>query len=355
MVSTGDESGLWVLVDYLTRDQPGLLSIGSENYHGASLRKNLTPLGRELLVDRIRVVAETGTTLDDKLSYRGQDYRVMATPVVAPTSGIPVAVQAVYFPLDAEVPERPMAGALEWIISNTGRIDTAWNDDLFEIYEIDRHGASPTGDMNQWVSQLIAPEDRARMKITIDAAIKSGNAQRYLVPYRIVTRFGTDNPGVRSLEVCGRVFPLPDQGVKVLRAITREVNEITPSPITPGFGDYQSSSLLRAVFDLSKTQVLAAVDTSCLQMFMTSKSWEEHDLMMPKYGFLPHIVYPGDFRDFHELLEADDPTLSAVVNMMHQDGTYAPYKVTASSGGTHSGESEAMPYVMIKLIPVSSN
>lgn len=354
MVSTGDESRRWVLVDYLTRDQPGLLSIGSENYHGASLRKNLSPLGRELLVDRIRVVAETGTSLDDTIEYRGQNYRVMVNPVLAPTSGIPVAVQAVYFPADEPVPGRPLAGALEWIISNTGRIDTAWNDDLFGIYEIDRHGASPTGDMNQWVSQLIAPEDRARMKITIDAAIKSGNAQRYLVPYRIVTRYDTDNPGEQNLEVCGRVFPLPDQGVKVLRGITRQVSEITPSPITPGFGDYQSSSLLRAVFDLSGDQVLAAVDTSCLQMFMTSRSWDEHNLEMPRYGFLPHIVYPGDFRDFSDILEAADPSASAVINMMHRDGSYAPYEVTASGGGTSAGATDPNPYVMIKMLQVSN-
>lgn len=353
MASTNDESGQWVLVDYLTRDQPGLLSIGSANYHGASLRKNLTPLGRELLVDRIRVVAETGTTIDDVVAYRGQDYRVMASPALAPTSGIPVAVQAVYFPADAVAPERPLAGALEWIISDTGRIDTAWNDDLFGIYEIDRHGASPTGDMNQWVSQLIAPEDRARMKITIDAAIRSGNAQRYLVPYRIVTRYGSENPGVRNLEVCGRVFPLPEQGVKVLRGITREVDEVTQSPITPGFGDYQSSSLLRAVFDLSEDQVLAAVDTSCWQVFMTSKSWDEHNLQMPRFGYLPHIIYPGEFRNLREVVEAADPSYSEVISLLHRDGSYVPYRIHAS-GGTNPGEGEPDPYVMIKLLQASS-
>lgn len=349
MKATEDERGEWVLVDHLNRDQPGLLSIGSDNYHGASLRKNLSPMGRELLVDRIRVVAETATEMDDVVTRRGEDFRILVRPVLAPTSGMLVAVQGIYYPLGAPVAERPLVGALEWVISAAGRIDTAWNDDLFGIYEIDRTGASPTGDMNQWVSQLIAPEDRARMKITIDAAIKSGNAQRYLVPYRIVTRFGTANPGVRNLEVSGRVIPDQAKGIKLLRAITREVNEVTPNPITPGFGDYQSSSLLRAVFDLADDRVFAAVDTSCWQMFMTSKSWEDHNLQAPRFGYLPHIVYPGEFRTVTEVLESTDPAFSAVVNLLHRDGSYLPYRISGS-GGSDKATDGVPEYAMLRMI-----
>ena len=343
-----DERGSWVLVDYLSRDQPGLLSVGDENFHGASLRKNLSPLGRELLVDRIRVVAETSIGMDDIVSRRGEDFRVVVTPVLAPTTDMLVAVQAVYVPEYASLPKRPLAGALEWIVSGAGRIDTAWNDDLFGLYEIDRAGASPTGDMNQWVAQLIAPEDRARMKITIDAAIKSGNSQRYLVPYRIVTRYGTDNPGVRNLEVSGRVVPNADKGIKMLRAITREVHEVTQSPITPGFGDYQSSSLLRAVFDLADDQVLAAVDTSCWQTFMTSRSWDRRELQSPRFGYLPHIVYPGEFKLLSEIVEASDPSESATVSFLHKDGSYRPYRVYAS-GESAPGSKEMPQYVVLRM------
>jgi hypothetical protein len=343
-----DERGEWILVDHLSREHPGLLSVGGSNYHGASLRKNLSPLGRELLVDRIRVVAETATEIDDVVTRRGEDFRVLVRPVLAPTSGMLVAVQGIYSPVVDEVAERPLVGALEWVISNSGRIDTAWNDDLFGIYEIDRTGASPTGDMNQWVSQLIAPEDRVRMKITIDAAIKSGNAERYLVPYRIITRFGSENPGVRNLEVSGRVIPDEAAGAKWLRAITREVDEVTPAPITPGFGDYQSSSLLRAVFDLSDSAVVMAVDTSCWQTFMTSKSWDTFGLQHPRFGYLPHVIYPGEFPFFEDALEASDPGYYTVVRFQQNDGQYRSYRVSASSASTTVGEDR---YVMVRMVP----
>lgn len=354
MTGLDDERGNWILVDYLSRDQPGLLSIGQENFHGQSLRKNLSALGREVLVDRIKVVAETAAPIDDVISRKGEDLRVLVVPVLAPTSGMLVAVQGVYFPVEQRPPVRPLAGALEWVISGAGRIDTAWNDDLFAIYEIDRAGASPTGDMNQWVSQLIAPEDRARMKITIDAAIRSGNSQRYLVPYRIVTRYGTDNPGVRNLEVSGRVIPNQDKGIKLLRAITREVHEVTQSPITPGFGDYQSSSLLRAVFDLADEQVLAAVDTSCWQTFMTSRSWDRRDLQSPRFGYLPHIVYPGEFKLLSEIVEASDPAESATVSFLHKDGSYRPYRVYAS-GESAPGSKEMPQYVVLRMTAAAAS
>lgn len=341
--------GQWILVDVLSPDEPGLLSIGPKNYSGASVRKNLEPISRELLFDRIRRVGDTRAAIDETADYRGTRYRAYAEPVFSPITNNLVAVRGIFVDVDAPLPERPLTGALEWRIAYDGHIDTAWNDELFGIYEVDRSGASATGDMNQWVSQLIAPEDRARMKVTIDAAIKSGNAQRYLVPYRVVTRFGTDNPGAKNLEVSGRVIPDEAAGVKWLRAITREVSEITPTPITPGFGDYQSSSLLRAVFDLATDMVVMAVDTSCWQTFMTSKSWEKFGLQIPRFGYLPHIIDPGEFRAFTDVLEQADASAPAVISFMHTDGRYLPYRITASAALGLSTTSTR--YVMVQMSP----
>lgn len=344
----------WVLVDFLNSDQPGLLSIGAVNYSGSSVRKNLDVVGRELLVDRIRLVAETGQETDEVVNLRSIDYRVLTMPLRGPATNTILAVTAIYKRVEDELPERPPIGVLEWKISFDGHIETAWNDDLFRIYEIERTGTStsPTGDMNQWVSELISPEDRTRMKVTIDAAIRSGNAQRYLVPYKVITRSNTDNPGVKNLEVSGRVLPDETFEGKWLRAITREVREITPSPITPGFGDFQSSSLLRAVFDLASDQVLMAVDTSCWQTFMTSPTWHKFGIRTPRFGYLPHVIHPDDYRAFREIVEDSRPATAAIVRLQHTDGSYNPYNVAASSAPDDNGTTGRYSVVRMSPAPV---
>lgn len=329
MGNAADERGQWVVVDYLNKEQSGLLSIGSDNYHGASVRKNLSPLGRELLVDRIRMVSDTATTIDDVVNRRGEDFRVIVEPILSPTSRILVAMRAVYVPAEQGVPERPVVGALEWDIWDSGRVETTWDDNMFRLYEISRSGAaSPTGDMNQWVNQLIAPEDRARMKLTIDSGIKDSNGKRYFVHYRIITRLGSANPGIKNLEVSSSCNPDPELPVRRLRAITREVPALIPA-INPEFGD--TGGLMRAIFELSTDVVLAAVDVRRWQTFMTSSSWETFGIQSPKFGYLPHIIHPDDFTLFRESVQAEgvDPV---PVRFLHQSGEYRGYAVSASAG-----------------------
>lgn len=346
-MSAGDESREWVLVDHLNKEQSGLLSIGRDNYHGASVRKNLSPLGRELLVDRIRTVADTSATIDEVVLRRGVSWRVLVEPILSPVSGILVAVQGVYFPADEDLPDRPIVGALEWDIWDDGRVETRWDDNMFRLYEISRTGtASPTGDMNAWVGQLIAPEDRARMKLTIDAGIKDSNGKRYFVHYRIITRMGTDNPGVKNLEVSSSCNPDPDLPVRRLRAITREVPQLIPA-INPEFGD--TGGLVRALFELATETVIAAVDVRRWQTFMTSPSWETYELQTPQFGYLPHVVHPDDFTSFREALQSDG--LAPVpVRFLHRDGEYRPYDITASAGLGTSAEAD---YVICKMRAVA--
>lgn len=324
-----DECRQWVLVDHLNKEQSGLLSIGGDNYHGASVRKNLSALGRELLVDRIRIVADTLVAIEEVIERRGIPYRALVEPILSPTSRTLVAVHGVYFPAGEDVPERPVVGSLEWDIWDDGRVQTTWDDNMFRLYEISRTGsASPTGDMNQWVNQLIAPEDRARMKLTIDSGIRDSNGKRYFVHYRIITRQGTDNPGLKNLEVSSSCNPDPVLPVRRLRAITREVTELIPA-INPEFGD--TGGLMRAIFELSKDTVLAAVDIRRWQTFMTSKSWEAFGIQVPQYGYLPHIIHPDDFTSFRDSLQSNDVD-PVTVRFLHVSGDYKPFDVTASAG-----------------------
>jgi hypothetical protein len=347
MNATIDTRGKWVLVDHLDKDQSGLLSIGDVNFHGASVRKNLDANGRELLVDRIRVVAETGIGFDEIVERRGEKFRVIVEPILSPSSRGLVAVRAIYQPQDEPLPARPVVGALEWLIWDDGRIETVWDDEMFAIYEISRTGsASPTGDMNQWVNSLIAPEDRARMKLTIDTGIKESNGRRYFVHYRIVTRKGTANPGIKNLEVSSSSNPDPVLPLRRLRAITREVPELIPA-INPEFGD--TGNLMRAVFDLATDAVLLAVDVRRWQTFMTSNSWTDFGIQSPQYGYLPHVIHPDDFETFRKAVNTvtQDPV---TVRLLHTSGGFHPYEVTASSGPRVPDDPE---YVICRMKPAA--
>jgi hypothetical protein len=307
------------------------------------VRKNLSALGRELLVDRLRLVAETAVAIDMTVTRRGEDYRVIVEPILSPTSRMLVAIQGTYFPAGEEVPERPVIGALEWNIWDDGRVETVWDDNMFRLYEISRTGsASPTGDMNQWVGSLIAPEDRARMKLTIDSGIKDSNGKRYFVHYRIITRMGTDNPGVKNLEVSSSCNPDPALPLRRLRGITREVPELIPA-INPEFGD--TGGLMRAIFELSTDVVLAAVDIRRWQTFMTSKSWDSHGIQLPQYGYLPHVIHPDDFMLFQEAAQSDD-IAPVSVRFLHNDGEYRGYEVSASAGLNTAADAD---YVVCSL------
>lgn len=343
MNAIGDARSQWVLVDHMNHEQAGLLSIGNTNFHGASVRKNLDAHGRELLVDRIRAVADTAVAIDEIVERRGQSFRVLVEPVLSPASQGLVAVLAIYTLAGEPLPPRPVVGSLEWIIWDDGRIETTWDDGMFALYEISRTGsASPTGDMNQWVGQLIAPEDRARMKLTIDSGIKDSNGKRYFVHYRIITRKDTDNPGMKNLEVSSSCNLDPVLPMRRLRAVTREVPELIPA-INPEFGD--TGGLMRAIFELSNDVVLAAVDVRRWQTFMTSPSWDTHGIQSPQYGYLPHIIHPDDFTAFREAVHSEDTT-PVDIRFLHKSGGFHTYEVGANGGPSVPGEAE---YVICRM------
>lgn len=343
MTTASDTRGKWILVDYLNKDQSGLLSIGDASFHGASVRKNLDASGRELLADRIRVVADTSIGIDEVVVRRDERCRAVVVPILSPASNKLIAVRAVHILADQELPDKPAVGALEWLIWDDGRIETVWDDAMFDLYGISRSGSSsPTGDMNQWVNSLIAPEDRARMKLTIDAGIKEANGNRYFVHYRILTGFGTADRGIKNLEVASSCNQHPGLPLRRLCGIVREVPDLIPA-INPEFGD--TGSLMRAVFELSTEVVLAAVDVRRWQTFMTSNSWDAFGLQSPQYGYLPHIIHPDDFDSFREAVQGEGRE-SAVVRLLHKSGGYFPYEITASSGPTAPGDAE---YVICKM------
>lgn len=343
MNASSETLGKWILVDYLRTDQPGLLSIGGTGYEGASVRKNLDARGRELLLDRIRVVADTAIPIKDTVEYRGERYCILVEPIVAPASSNLVAVRAIHHPLGQDAPPPPLVGVFEWLVWEDGRIETIWNDDTFALYGVPRKGSSsPTNDMNQWLNTFVAPEDRPRVKLAIDAALKESSGKRVFLYYRIITGPGSAAPGTRNVAVVAVTSPHPHLPMHYCLGLTWELASPATDP-APQFADV--GGLMRACFELSTESVLAAVDIRRWQTFMTSPNWASSGLQEPAYGALSSVVHPADFGLFCESVQA--PGMEPVrVRLLHASGSYVPYEITSSSGPENPRKAE---YVVCKI------
>lgn len=337
--------GQWVLVDLLNPDHFGLLSIGNSSFEGSSLRKELDPLSREMLIDRIKATTHTGKATRETVTLRGSVWDVLIDPILSPINLAVIGIQAIFDQAGKEFPEKPTIGAIEWMIKDGGdHISTVWDDNMFSLYGITRSTfSSATGDMNQWVGSLIAPEDRARMKVVIDGGIAAPDGKRHIVAYRIMTGAG----GSKHLEASGRVFVQRDGPIKWLRSITREVHRLTPA-IPPTNVDMSSGGLLHAAFELTVDRVLIAVDMSWFQIFMVSPTWKRSGLQTPRFGYLPHVIHPDDIGDFTKLCEAATAEQRPVsIRLLHTDGHHYPYQVSVSDG--HNDPSASSRYIIASL------
>lgn len=337
----------WLLIDMINPDQFGLLSIGDKNFSGASVRKNLSALARELLLERTRRVIAAAAPVSETVDVRGDLYDVRIEPIVSPTNRTVLAALAIYAPAGTVLPPRPLIGAIEWMIVDGGRhISTAWDDNMFTLYGIKRSGMGSAGDFSQWVNELIAPEDRARMKVVITGGIAAPDDQRHLVAYRILTGDGES----KHLEASGRVYTTEDSSVKWLRSITREV-PVTGPAVVPNNVDTSSGPLLRAALELAQDVAVIAVDVTWSQIFMRSPSWETMGLQIPANGHLPHVVHPDDMQVFLELTAelGGEPGGPACIRLLHTDGSYQRYSARASNGHAEPGGDHR--YVVVSLRP----
>lgn len=347
----GNAEGSWILVDMINPEHYALVSIGDDSKAGGSLRKSLDERSRELLLERVRYAGESGEAIDEVVEHRGESWQVRVRPIISPTNRLVLGAQAVYARAEAKVAPRPLIGAMEWRILDGGRvIETVWDDDMFEIYGLKRSGlGSATGNMTDWVGSLVAPEDRARMKVIITGGITAPDSQRHVVAYRINAG---DAGKTKYLEATGRVT-VDEEGngsTKWLRGLTREVKAMSPAK-PPATADMESGALLRATFDLARTTIMLAIDTEWWQIFMTNPAWASAGLQLPHYGYIPHVVHPDDMADFRTLCETGLTSQQTVaIRFLHTDGTYSSYMASSSSGRFE--ESDERRYVIAALTPV---
>ncbi|MCC3299440.1 hypothetical protein [Arthrobacter caoxuetaonis] len=338
--------GKWVFIDALMEDQHRLLSIGADAFHGASVRKNLDETARELLIPRIKAIGRDNPSVCEKVEYRDAAWEVRVEAVLSPINLEVIAILAAFVPEGVPFPEKPLVGGIEWRILDTGRIETVWDENMYSLYEVPRPSFG-TGDMNGWITTLIAPEDRARLKVVIDGAIANPDGECHSVTFRILTGASSERPSSKQLCTASRVVVDEENNVKWLRSIAREITSLPAAG--PQEMDNQSAALVRAALDLIHTKAMFAVDTGTWQVFMSSPNWRQYGLQAPLNNYLPHSIHPQDFTAFADCCLQGCPSSGGViVRCRQEDGSYRPYRVIASSGHFNS---QGKRYVIISVKP----
>ncbi|GAB3244432.1 hypothetical protein [Arthrobacter pigmenti] len=336
---TDAAQGKWILVDVLENDRLSLLAIGDDTYSEASVRKNLTHIGRALILERLRNAVQTRQRDEGPASFGQDHYAIHILPITSPVHHTVVGALAVYHSLDQDCPPAPVVGAWEWEIAKDGAVPH-WDRNMYVLYGLESSQPPPA---SQWVNEMLSPEHRATMKLTIDAGVSDPRSDRHLIPYSIQTA----DEGAKELQMSARRYV--DAAGKVwLRGLTREVNEPTQR-ITPGLEDVSMADLGRAAFELATDRILAAIDCHEWKIFMTSPSWEHHGLKSHTDGSLDMLVHPDDLPSLKTFVieNGTDTARSITARFRNATGDWADYKV--QSNELTSGVRERRRYVLCRL------
>lgn len=150
--------GKWVVADSVPDNPLGLLSVGSENFGGESLRSHLDRMGATVLGKAAKKVRETGVPIDTTVSWESGTVRVKVEPILAPISGVVVGILGIVTDPGAPLPPRPEVGVVEWQIEAETKalLEQSWDAGMFALYE----NAQPAGSIAQWMNQSISPRGR---------------------------------------------------------------------------------------------------------------------------------------------------------------------------------------------------
>ena len=345
---------LWTLVE----KEMSLLSIGSTHYTGVSLRKTLGPVAREVLLPALREAVETGADIRRVVAAAGEEWSVRVDALIAPMTREVVGAHGVFVPHGRGWPPKPAVGATEWLVSPTGAapIRSYWDEGMFELYEFDVpwYTDAPVQagwPAPQWFNHVLVPEDRARMKVSLDEVVQSVTPQLHTLTYGIITGLGGGRPGRKQLRLAGRALQQEAGGDILLQGLMHEVAGPLEDYL-PEIAPARTDDFVRAIFDVS-SEALCAVDTHFMDIYMTSASWEAAGLAPVDNGSLLKLVHPEDGPAFGAYLIAAaanrSPTQNApLVRIRTSDGAWGSFSVLAA--GVSSG-SEERRYAVCRVAP----
>ncbi|MFJ8896830.1 hypothetical protein ACIRCZ_19765 [Leifsonia sp. NPDC102414] len=307
-----DSIGEWVIcglewVEHEERERPILLAVGDREFGGSSPRRSLDQRSREVMFAPLVHAMTTGQDARNLTTYREAQFDVVVRVVRSPDRSTVLGAYGIFVEAGTSIPAAPVIGTWQWHVfrdtgTNFDENASVWDDALFSLYEFPRDWVSSVrGPVGDWLSKLIATtEDRAKMKRHIDTAVSAATHLRQLFTYKVVTRYGTANPGFKYLSLCGRTYDDPEHTEALwMRGFTREVKSASAdvshglAPVSP---DALSEALTDAAFRLSRNLAFAAVDLLQARVFLTSPSWSEFGLQ-PDYEGSITALLNGEDRD----------------------------------------------------------
>lgn len=336
-----------------------LLRVGETTFKGTGWRRLIGQRGRSVFVPAVKEVLATGRPLCRTVVEGGTDWRVKVEPVIAPHSQDVLGALGIYAPAGSELPEKPVVGATEWLVSPTGEHPTQsyWDRGMFDLYEVE----PGEGEMSnvagwltpQWFNFVLVPEYRTKMRVAIDEAVRGVAGDLHSLVYEIILGLGNGKPGRRKLRLAGRASQPQPGGDVYLRCIMHEESGEFEDHL-PSIAEPKTDDFVRAAFEMAFDTALCAVDTVYWDIYMTSSGWSTAGLARTPNGSMLKLVHPDSMAEFtNYVIDAAShralTSTPSIVKMQKSDGSYGLYSVRAS--GVHSG-TEQNRYALIRLAPV---
>ncbi|MFK4298605.1 hypothetical protein ABH924_003776 [Arthrobacter sp. GAS37] len=293
--------GRWILVDVIPNNELSLLAVGNVHHGGAKFgRRQLSRPARLLLFEPFKAALRAGPAdFSGAVRLDGQDWDVITKAIRSPSSGQIVAFRGIYTHRGTAIPEPQVVGAWEWEIeSRENPVPTRihWDDWMDVIYEIDpalkRRRQSDPG---QWANELVVSSYRGKLTKMAADWIRESNFERNLVVYDIVTRYGTNDPGQKKLQMSSRLFSEGGNQDEKLsyKGITYEFAG-QPFVSEPAIETILPEDVARVSFELSTDRVLFCCDADQQRAFMKSPSWADFGLPRDDDSGLDELVHPDD-------------------------------------------------------------
>ncbi|WIE80987.1 hypothetical protein [Curtobacterium sp. MCSS17_016] len=309
-MSTTLEASQWGL--FTGPEGKQLVICNGEPCGPGAARKILSETPRRLLLDEGRVerfMAGDDSNAGMIVDHNGISYRIATKPIIAPWSGTIVGVFAGVFPVDEEIPEPPLVGSWEWLIKQehgeiVGR-RTFWNQDLFDLYEVDSAVAEQTAgywEVDVWASELVANGDQLRFF----SSLRDGYWDRPGVrcaSFDAIAGYGTDNRYRKHLRLVAQRGDISTPEQLVLHGFSYQV--------PAGYSDralaeeYPTEYALDGFMSLVQDPI-AVVDPASLEVLMSTDGWKSRPFGGPRNLKETIGEDPADVRRF--LLDAADST-----------------------------------------------
>lgn len=318
----------WVLVDPLPGG--GALMAGDETYAAIAPKRVMNRPGVRVLLPAIEQAVQADADLVVASTLDDVPLTAHVRILRSPRSGALVGALAVIADPGEAPPEPPLVGTWEWEITpedgSAGPTKKAyWSQTLSDLYGLSARIPGAEMSTAQWMSELVVPEDRHRLKSYIDQGIEHVSPALRILAYSIRTPRGR-----RHMRLIGRARQA-DAGVTQLLGMSHlspgAVQEVRPDLLDPTHDDY-----VRTIVDLCGDSVIVLVELHYWQVHDRSGSaaWRASGLAPLDHDHPEKLVHPADLKaiaNFFVEVANGEPKPPLRVQLSGADGRWHWYRL----------------------------